>query len=89
MVEEKVTLHGVFMEVMRLGVLLVGRSGVGKSELALERTPRHGALQALALLAKPARAASCRPTPCRGARSRQGLTGSTRQNRTHPKRLRL
>ena len=34
--EEKVTLHGVFMEVMRLGVLLAGSSGVGKSELALE-----------------------------------------------------
>ncbi len=29
-------LHGVFMEVMGLGVLLTGPSGVGKSELALE-----------------------------------------------------
>jgi hypothetical protein len=27
----------------------------------------------------------CRPTPSRGARSRQGLTGITRQNRTDPK----
>lgn len=33
---EKKTLHGVFMEVMGLGVLLTGPSGVGKSELALE-----------------------------------------------------
>ncbi len=33
---EKQTLHGVFMEVMGLGVLLTGPSGVGKSELALE-----------------------------------------------------
>ena len=33
---EKMTLHGVFMEVMGLGVLLTGPSGVGKSELALE-----------------------------------------------------
>ncbi len=33
---EKSTLHGVFMEVMGLGVLLTGPSGVGKSELALE-----------------------------------------------------
>ena len=29
----------------------------------------------------------CRPTPCRGARSRQGLTGPERQNRTYPKRM--
>ncbi len=32
----KATLHGVFMEVMAIGVLLTGDSGVGKSELALE-----------------------------------------------------
>ncbi|MGH8504571.1 MAG: hypothetical protein ACRETM_01235 [Stenotrophobium sp.] len=30
------TLHGVFIEIMGLGVLLAGPSGVGKSELALE-----------------------------------------------------
>jgi HPr kinase/phosphorylase len=36
MLEEKVTLHGVFMEVIQQGVLLAGSSGVGKSELALE-----------------------------------------------------
>lgn len=29
-------LHGVFVEIMELGVLLAGPSGVGKSELALE-----------------------------------------------------
>jgi len=29
-------LHGVFVEVLRLGVLLSGASGIGKSELALE-----------------------------------------------------
>lgn len=33
---EKATLHGVFMEVMGIGVLITGASGVGKSELALE-----------------------------------------------------
>ena len=39
---EVVTRHGVFMEVMAIGVLLTGRPGVGKSELALELiTPGH------------------------------------------------
>ena len=36
MSDERVTLHGVFMEVMQTGVLLAGASGVGKSELALD-----------------------------------------------------
>jgi HPr kinase/phosphorylase len=35
-----VTLHGVFMEVTAIGVLLVGPPGVGKSELALELITR-------------------------------------------------
>lgn len=35
MTSEKAILHGVFMEVMRSGVLLAGASGSGKSELAL------------------------------------------------------
>jgi len=33
-------LHGVFMEVMGIGVLLTGPSGIGKSELALELISR-------------------------------------------------
>jgi HPr kinase/phosphorylase len=37
---EKVTLHGVFMEVFSLGLLLTGDSSVGKSELALELVAR-------------------------------------------------
>ncbi len=37
---EVVTLHGVYMEVMSIGVLLTGESGVGKSELALELITR-------------------------------------------------
>ncbi len=36
----KVNLHGVFMEVLSIGVLLTGDSGVGKSELALELVTR-------------------------------------------------
>lgn len=37
---ESVVLHGVFMEVYGLGVLLRGESGIGKSELALELVNR-------------------------------------------------
>ena len=37
---EKMTLHGVFMEVISIGVLLIGESGLGKSELALELITR-------------------------------------------------
>jgi HPr kinase/phosphorylase len=37
---EKVTLHGVFMEVMGTGVLITGASSIGKSELALELLTR-------------------------------------------------
>ena len=37
---DKVTIHGVFMEIISLGVLLTGESGLGKSELALELVTR-------------------------------------------------
>jgi HPr kinase/phosphorylase len=37
---EDLTLHGVFMEVMAIGVLISGPSGIGKSELALELITR-------------------------------------------------
>src|SRR5690606_4500342 len=40
---EKVSLHGVFMDVLGLGVLVTGDSGAGKSELGLELISRgHG-----------------------------------------------
>ena len=40
---EKVERHGVFMDVLGLGVLITGESGVGKSELGLELISRgHG-----------------------------------------------
>lgn len=40
---ETTTLHGVFMDVLGIGVLLTGDSGVGKSELGLELLSRgHG-----------------------------------------------
>jgi len=37
---DKKIMHGVFMEVMGIGVLLTGPSGIGKSELALELISR-------------------------------------------------
>lgn len=37
---EKITLHGVFMEVMGIGTLITGASSIGKSELALELITR-------------------------------------------------
>jgi HPr kinase/phosphorylase len=37
---EKITLHGVFMEVMGTGVLITGESSIGKSELARELLTR-------------------------------------------------
>ena len=37
---ERITVHGVFMEVLGIGVLLAGDSNVGKSELALELVTR-------------------------------------------------
>ncbi len=36
-----VTVHGVYMEVLGMGVLLTGESGIGKSELALELLSRN------------------------------------------------
>ncbi|GAA5234517.1 HPr kinase/phosphorylase [Verticiella sediminum] len=39
----QVTMHGVFIDVLGLGVLIAGESGLGKSELALELVSRgHG-----------------------------------------------
>ena len=37
---DKITLHGVFMEVFSLGLLITGDASVGKSELALELVAR-------------------------------------------------
>lgn len=34
------TLHGVFMDILGVGVLITGQSGIGKSELALELVTR-------------------------------------------------
>lgn len=37
---ERITRHGVYIEVMGIGVLVTGESGIGKSELALELLSR-------------------------------------------------
>jgi HPr kinase/phosphorylase len=40
---ERTSVHGVFMDVFGIGVLITGESGIGKSELALELVSRgHG-----------------------------------------------
>ncbi len=40
---ERTTLHGVFMDILGVGVLITGESGLGKSELGLELISRgHG-----------------------------------------------
>ncbi|MGQ0524197.1 MAG: HPr(Ser) kinase/phosphatase [Betaproteobacteria bacterium] len=41
---ESVAVHGVFLDVLGVGVLLTGESGVGKSELALELVSRGSGL---------------------------------------------
>lgn len=41
---ESITMHGVFLDVLGVGVLLTGDSGVGKSELALELISRGSGL---------------------------------------------
>ncbi|MCO6411516.1 MAG: HPr(Ser) kinase/phosphatase [Thiogranum sp.] len=40
LIAEKITLHGVFMEIFSLGLLITGDPSVGKSELALELVAR-------------------------------------------------
>lgn len=43
---DRTTMHGVFMDILGLGVLLTGESGLGKSELGLELISRGGGLVA-------------------------------------------
>ena len=43
---ERTTSHGVFMDILGLGVLLTGESGLGKSELGLELISRGNGLVA-------------------------------------------
>ena len=43
---ESTTLHGVFLDVLGMGVLITGESGVGKSELGLELISRGNGLVA-------------------------------------------
>jgi len=41
---ESTTLHGVFLDVLEMGVLITGASAIGKSELALELISRGNGL---------------------------------------------
>jgi HPr kinase/phosphorylase len=42
----QITMHGVFMDILGLGVLIMGESGLGKSELGLELISRNHGLVA-------------------------------------------
>ena len=46
MLAESTTLHGVFLDVLEMGVLITGASAIGKSELALELISRGNGLVA-------------------------------------------
>jgi HPr kinase/phosphorylase len=46
MLAEAATLHGVFLDVLEMGVLITGASAIGKSELALELISRGNGLVA-------------------------------------------
>jgi HPr kinase/phosphorylase len=41
---DAITMHGVFLDVLGMGVMITGQSGVGKSELALELISRGSGL---------------------------------------------
>ncbi|RZI98933.1 MAG: HPr kinase/phosphorylase, partial [Rubrivivax sp.] len=43
---ERTTMHGVFMDILGLGVMITGESGLGKSELGLELISRGNGLVA-------------------------------------------
>ena len=43
---DRSTMHGVFMDILGLGVLITGESGLGKSELGLELISRGNGLVA-------------------------------------------
>ena len=43
---DRVSMHGVFMDILGLGVLITGESGLGKSELGLELISRGNGLVA-------------------------------------------
>ena len=43
---DRVTMHGVFMDILGLGVMITGESGLGKSELGLELISRGNGLVA-------------------------------------------
>ena len=43
---DRITMHGVFMDILGMGVLITGESGLGKSELGLELVTRGNGLVA-------------------------------------------
>jgi HPr kinase/phosphorylase len=51
---DRCTMHGVFMDILGLGVLITGESGLGKSELGLELISRGAAPSCCSICSKSA-----------------------------------
>ena len=86
---ESTTLHGVFLDVLELGVLITGASAIGKSELALELISRGNGLIAdessSSTGSRPTRSKDAAP-PCCATSSRSAASASSTSARSSARR---